>query len=254
MSKEKRYFIYQTTNLVNNKKYIGYHYGYENDSYLGSGSNMLKAIEKYGRKNFKREILEFCENKEKAFEREIYWISYYNAVQDDNYYNISEGGDSQSGWHAYQEWRKRNPEKAKQNDKKSAERLKKWMLEHPEQMKKNGECLVAGAKRYWNAHPGERKELMKKVNQGKEKWQKEHPEEYQKKVDRWREAGSIANSQQVLCITTGEVFSSISEAARAYACYGCQQTNISKVLKGERHSCGKKDGKKLYWKRIEKQN
>ena len=244
---QKRYFIYLTTNLVNNKKYIGYHYGYEDDSYLGSGSNILKAIEKYGRKNFKREIIEFCKNKEKAFEREIYWIDYYNAVQDDNYYNISEGGESQSGWHAYREWRKRNPEKAKQIDKKSIERLKKWILEHPEQAKQNTENWIASAKRYWNTHPEEKKEQMKKVNLAKEKWQKEHPEEYQKQIDKWRKAGSDANSKKVRCITTNEIFNSISEAARAYAKYGCHQTNISKVLKGERKTCGKKDGQKLFW-------
>lgn len=41
---EKQYFIYLTTNLLNGMKYIGYHYGYENDSYLGSGTYILKAI------------------------------------------------------------------------------------------------------------------------------------------------------------------------------------------------------------------
>ena len=72
-------------------------------------------------------------------------------------------------------------------------------------------------------------EIMEKVNESKLKWQKEHPEEHQKQVDKWRKAGSEANSKAVECITTGEVFNSISEAARAY---GIFQGNISKCLKG----------------------
>jgi len=49
---------------------------------------------------------------------------------------------------------------------------------------------------------------MKKVNLAKEEWQKAHPEEHQKQVNEWRQAGSIANSQKILCITTGKIFNS----------------------------------------------
>lgn len=48
----KQYFIYETTNLKNGKKYIGKHYGELNDSYLGSGTLLKKAIEKYGKESF----------------------------------------------------------------------------------------------------------------------------------------------------------------------------------------------------------
>lgn len=57
---------------------------------------------------------------------------------------------------------------------------------------------------------------MKKVNTEKEKWQQAHPEEHQKQIERWRKAGSEANSQRILCVTTGEIFPSQSEAARVY--------------------------------------
>ena len=52
----KKYFIYITTNLITNEKYIGKHYGTEDDSYLGSGKILQRAILKYGKENFKREI------------------------------------------------------------------------------------------------------------------------------------------------------------------------------------------------------
>ena len=51
------HIIYQTTNLINNKRYIGYH-STDNldDGYLGSGKILKQSIEKNGVDNFKREI------------------------------------------------------------------------------------------------------------------------------------------------------------------------------------------------------
>ncbi len=41
-----------------------------NDGYLGSGLVLRRSIRKYGEKNFKREILEFCESREMLAKRE----------------------------------------------------------------------------------------------------------------------------------------------------------------------------------------
>jgi len=83
--------IYLVTNLINNKKYIGM------DSsncpyYLGSGLYIKKAIKKYGRVNFKKEILQVCSSKEELIKAEKYWISFFNADKDRKFYNIREGG------------------------------------------------------------------------------------------------------------------------------------------------------------------
>ena len=51
------HYVYQITNLINNKKYIGKHSGELNDSYLGSGENVKNAIKKYGKENFRKDIL-----------------------------------------------------------------------------------------------------------------------------------------------------------------------------------------------------
>jgi len=50
------YYVYKTTNIVNNKIYIGVHISnnIENDPYLGSGNLLLKSISKYGYDKFKR--------------------------------------------------------------------------------------------------------------------------------------------------------------------------------------------------------
>ena len=89
---DKKYYIYLTTNLINNKKYIGQHYGRIDDNYLGSGTLIIKAIKKYGKENFKKEILKICDSYEDMNESEKYYINKYNAVQDDNFYNIATGG------------------------------------------------------------------------------------------------------------------------------------------------------------------
>ena len=246
---EKQYFIYLTTNLINNKKYIGYHNGSPEDNYLGSGQEILKAIKKYGKNNFERKILEFCIDKQDAFNKEKKWIKYYNAVEDKNFYNISEGGEYDSGWEQLKKWKEKNPEKAKEMYKRNGERLKKWWNEHPEKILERNENFNKAGIKWWKEHPEELQQQMKKVNEAKEKWQKEHPQEYQEEVKQWIKAGSIANSQKVRCTTTGEIFASQCEAARYY---NIPQGNISKVLKGKRKSAGKHPitGKKLYWELV----
>lgn len=89
---DKVYYVYLTTNLINGKKYIGSHFGKLNDSYLGSGNTFKKALAKYGKLNFKKEILEICNDFDSVNIAEEKWISYYNAVYDDNFYNIATGG------------------------------------------------------------------------------------------------------------------------------------------------------------------
>lgn len=50
-------FIYQWINLVNDKRYIGSHWGYEDDGYVGSGTLFKRAIKKHGIENFQRVII-----------------------------------------------------------------------------------------------------------------------------------------------------------------------------------------------------
>lgn len=94
------HFIYITTNLVTNKKYIGKHYGELNDSYLGSGKILIRAIEKYGKENFKRDILYISKTAEENNIKEKEFIKAFNAVEDKTFYNIAEGGDGGDIFHS----------------------------------------------------------------------------------------------------------------------------------------------------------
>jgi hypothetical protein len=88
------YFIYKTTNLINNKTYIGIHQT-ENidDSYIGSGLHFLRAVKKYGKQNFKREILEFCSSYDELLSKERVYVN-EDWVKDKSNYNLKTGGQS----------------------------------------------------------------------------------------------------------------------------------------------------------------
>lgn len=242
------YYIYLTTNKINNKKYIGQHKGSPTDDYFGSGTTILKAIAKYGKENFTKDILCYCETREEADQKEKEYIQLYNAVESKEFYNNAEGGTGGDGWRACHRWMEQHPEEAEKLWKENGKRLREWCDEDPERYYEK--CVlpfIESSKKWREDNPTKMIEIMEKVNEGKLKWQEKHPEEHQKQIAEWRKAGSDANSKAVECITTGEVFNSISEAARTY---GIIQGNISKCLKGERRSAGKhpETGEKLFWK------
>jgi group I intron endonuclease len=82
--------IYKTVNLVNEKIYVGRNKS-NNPNYLGSGTLLHLAIKKYGIENFKKEILEECENS-LLDEREKFWIKFLDSQNPVVGYNIADGG------------------------------------------------------------------------------------------------------------------------------------------------------------------
>jgi group I intron endonuclease len=78
--------IYMTTNLINGKKYIGKDTK-NNPNYLGSGVYLKKSIQKYGKHNFEKTIIEVCSSHEELTEREEYWLNYYDAGNNPKFYN-----------------------------------------------------------------------------------------------------------------------------------------------------------------------
>lgn len=85
--------IYKTTNLINGKIYIGKHQTENvNDSYIGSGKFLLKAIKIHGRENFSKEILFVFETEEEMNrkEREILTECF---ISDETNYNAGVGGE-----------------------------------------------------------------------------------------------------------------------------------------------------------------
>ena len=87
------YYLYQITNLVNAKIYVGVHTTRKlNDGYMGSGKVIRSAIEKYGIENFRNDILEFFENSETMYAREKEVVTDDFLLRED-VYNLRRGGN-----------------------------------------------------------------------------------------------------------------------------------------------------------------
>ena len=56
-------------------------------------THFFNAILKYGKENFKIEVIEYCEENE-LDDREVYWISYYHSTDRNIGYNILKGGNN----------------------------------------------------------------------------------------------------------------------------------------------------------------
>ena len=98
------YIIYATISFVDGKKYVGWHATNNlEDGYLGSGKYIKAAIQKHGKENFKREIIEYC-NEHNVLEREIHWVKTLDT-KFPNGYNLTIGGDGKVGFKASEETR-----------------------------------------------------------------------------------------------------------------------------------------------------
>lgn len=90
----KYHYFYKITNLLNEHYYYGIHSTNDlNDGYMGSGSRLKYAFNKYGVENFKKEILKYFDTREELanYESEIVGE---NLIHDLNCYNISYGGET----------------------------------------------------------------------------------------------------------------------------------------------------------------
>jgi group I intron endonuclease len=122
-------FVYITTNLVNGKQYIGDHSTndlncYTTKIYFGSGIAIKEAIKKYGKQNFKKDILEFFDTKENAFNSQEKYIKLYKTHVSQDGYNISWKGGHQTNESVSDETRNKM-KKSHIGKKQSAETIDK---------------------------------------------------------------------------------------------------------------------------------
>lgn len=84
-------YIYMTTCLINNKKYIGQHYFphlHIDNQYFGSGKMLKRALKKWGKENFAVIILEWCVSAEELNQKELYYLELFHAVTSKDFYNM----------------------------------------------------------------------------------------------------------------------------------------------------------------------
>lgn len=89
---EKQHLIYKITNLLNGRFYVGMHTGYPDDGYFGSGKRLKAEIKKYGKENFKKEILEFLPTRKDLELREAEIVN-ERLLTDPLCLNLKNGGE-----------------------------------------------------------------------------------------------------------------------------------------------------------------
>lgn len=122
--------IYKTTNLINKKYYIGKN-STNNPDYIGSGVRFSRAVDKYGKDNFLKEIIiENITNINDLNALEKYFIKEYNAVKDPMSYNVADGGQGGNTLAGFtDEERKAHGQKSKDKWKNYSDEKRKEILD-----------------------------------------------------------------------------------------------------------------------------
>lgn len=164
------YIFYKVTNLINGKFYVGVHKTKKiEDGYMGSGTNIKRAIIKYGKENFKREILEKFSNEKEMFEFEKNFIDETFLKKSDTY-NINQGGFG--GWNYVNQL---HPPKSKSKEYYSnmGKNSKGWNHITLDQRKKYGKSMgqkFGGRNKLTNKQINERLNLIKEFDLTKYGW------------------------------------------------------------------------------------
>jgi len=94
----KFYYVYQITNLVNGKIYVGVHAASSlKNSYLGSGTYLRQSIKKHGKDQFKKVILHICQTYDEALAIERHIVDKEFILRRDTY-NSEIGGHGGKYW------------------------------------------------------------------------------------------------------------------------------------------------------------
>ncbi len=167
-------YLYEIKNKLNNKIYIGIHSTEDiDDGYMGSGTLIVQSISKYGKNNFIKTILEYCDNRELLIELEKKIVNKEFVNRRDTY-NLVVGGSSINST-----WKKSNETiayKLKTDSVWSETRSRNISLGIIKAME-NGKCstatrdfqLIRNKKSLTEESIKNAKKLMQKINTNKEK-------------------------------------------------------------------------------------
>ena len=166
-------FVYKITNVINGKFYIGAHEGEIDDNYWGSGKAIKAAIKKHGIENFKKEVLQYFETREGAYEFEKGIVT-PELIESRTSYNLNVGG--KGGWYHIDLSGDKNPMKRPDVAKKVSEGIKKSMTDEErqkrsERMKQMRADGIVVKPTGWK-HSEESKKKMSDANKGKPSWNK----------------------------------------------------------------------------------
>ena len=166
------HYIYKTTCKITGKFYVGMHSTFNlDDEYIGSGKRLWYSINKYGRENHTKVILEFCKNRIELKQREKEIVN-EDFLKDKMCMNLIVGGEGGGGF--TQKQQKINNKKSQEPQRILRETNPDWVKKKSEKMSKSRKLLyVTGKlkKKYfydWTGkkHKKETIEKMKKSHEG----------------------------------------------------------------------------------------
>lgn len=203
-------YIYKITNLLNGKIYVGKHTCKNIENlYYGSGVAIKSAIKKYGKDNFKKDFLCFCESEDELNSMEIEWISRLGAFG--NGYNMTKGGEGQLG--------------RKPTDAETEKARKSILLFY-----KNNPDARARLSKLAQMRVGDKNSFYGK------KLTKAHIEKMTKARVEAISGEKNPSATKVRCKDSGVVYSTAKEAAQDVGLK--HSTTILKAAKGQRKSAG----------------
>lgn len=242
--------IYQIKNRESGKIYVGKtartleirmkEHLNETDTYID------RAIQKYGIDAFDVSVIEECDD-EKLNEREIYWIAFYNCKKP-NGYNLTDGGEGVIGY-------KFSPELIAQRSKsrqgkKFSEKARKALSNSKKGKKFSDEVrarMAQGSKSKCPIKCIETGEIFESITAAS-KWAKIKRLNIRRALlhststaggYHWcyvdRNNPPLRNQRPVKCVETGEIFESITSAAKSI---GVSNGAIRNVLFGRNHTAG----------------
>jgi len=168
--------IYKTTNKINRKVYVGKD-SKSNPDYFGSGILLQKAIKKYSKENFTKEVIDLTENEEDLNEKERYWIRFYNCKVP-NGYNLTDGGDGTLGFFPNEESRKKMSEAGKRKIFTEEHRRK---LSINNVAKREEEREIRRYRILGNNNPSKREDVREKMRGPRESMRGEYNPNYKAK-------------------------------------------------------------------------
>ena len=180
------YIIYETTNLINGKIYVGAHQTDNlNDGYLGSGRYFRRALNKYGESNFSRKVLFEFDNQKDMYIKEGEIVD-KNFIARKDTYNIKLGGYGGFDHLNFGLFKSKN-----------FRFLPGWSKSHSpfSNPEKYGIDIV----REWRERGQKKLQLL--IDSGKikpQKWLDEHPEFRQKGLDKMNSPESIIKRIETL--------------------------------------------------------
>lgn len=234
--------IYKITNTVNGKVYIGQTTRSLNTRWRLHKSSrsfcrhLLNAIKKYGADSFTIEPIDQADTMEELNRKECEYIAFYNSIDRSKGYNLMSGGGNS---HHSEETKRKLRENSKRMWKDPVfkmlmtEKLKKANGSDDARRKHKNSCLEM-----WSR--GEYREKIIKTMQSNDYREKQRKALKALHNDngfhsRWYEANKECHGIKIECEEMGQVFASITDAAKAAK---CSDTSIRKVLKGVRKTAG----------------